>query len=234
VCFGLGWIERGALELFQQSVQLHEPLLPVLSDEDPQAITRAGGVPQLAELRLHNGTVWRWNRAVYDPADGGHLRIEIRALPTGPTVVDMMANAAFLVGLALDLSRRRDDAVTRFPFVNAQANFFHAAQRGLDAELLWPDGERASTLPARELVPRLLPLAARGLAAGGVDTGECERLLEVIERRAASGITGASWQRRRLARLEQTLPRREALGRMFGDYLEHSERGTPVHAWPLP
>src|SRR6516225_1460829 len=91
--FGTGWLRGGALELFTESVRRYEPLLPFVSDADP------GETPGLAELRLHQGTVWRWNRAIYDPAAGGHLRIEMRALPAGPTVTDMLANAAFLIGL---------------------------------------------------------------------------------------------------------------------------------------
>jgi len=98
VAFGTGWVRDGASELFEESVRLHEPVLPVLGAEHPLGRLGRGQVPALEELRLHQGTVWSWNRAVYDPAGGGHLRIEMRALPAGPTVVDMLANAAFLVG----------------------------------------------------------------------------------------------------------------------------------------
>ncbi len=233
VCFGRGWLKHGALELFEESVDLHEPLLPVLSDEDPVAVTRAGGIPLLAELRLHQGTVWRWNRAVYDPAEGGHLRIEMRALPSGPTVADMMANAAFLVGLALELSRSPalPDSV---PFEVAERNFYRAAQHGLAAELFWPQGKWLLAIGARELVQELLPVARRGLLHAEIDAGECERLLGIIERRATTGQTGAQWQRSRLAVLEGKLGRKEALARMLGEYLDHSELGAPVHTWPIP
>jgi hypothetical protein len=100
VAFGTGWLREGPLALFAEGVRLHQPLLPVLGDHDPLDAGDAGQAPALEELRLHQGTVWRWNRAIYDPACGGHLRIEMRALPAGPTVVDMLANAAFLVGLS--------------------------------------------------------------------------------------------------------------------------------------
>ncbi|MGH2745921.1 MAG: glutamate--cysteine ligase, partial [Thermoleophilaceae bacterium] len=230
VCFGRGWLKHGALELFEESVELHEPLLPVMTNEDPVAVTRAGGIPLLAELRLHQGTVWRWNRAVYDPAEGGHLRIEMRALPSGPTVADMMASAAFLVGLALELPR----SPASVPFEVAESNFYRAAQHGLAAELLWPRGKGLSAIGARELVHELLPIARRGLLNAEIDAGECERLLTIIERRATTGQTGAQWQRSRLAALEDKLGRREALARMLGGYLEHSELGAPVHTWPIP
>jgi hypothetical protein len=233
VGFGRGWLKRGALELFEESVELHEPLLPVLSNEDPVAVTRAGGVPLLGELRLHQGTVWGWNRAVYDPAEGGHLRIEMRALPSGPTVADMMASAAFLVGLALELSRS-PALFGSVPFEVAECNFYRAAQHGLGAELFWPQGKGLRAIGARELVHELLPVARRGLLRAEIDAGECERWLEIIECRATTGQTGAQWQRSRLAALEDKLGRKEALARMLGEYLDHSELGAPVHTWPIP
>src|SRR6266496_1929234 len=106
VAFGTGWLRGGPLGLFAEGVRLHQPLVPVLGDHDPLARGDEGHAPPLEELRVHQGTVWRWNRAVYDPACRGHLRIEMRALPAGPTVIDMLANAAFLVGLSLWLAEQ--------------------------------------------------------------------------------------------------------------------------------
>ena len=117
-------------------------------------------MPALAELRLHQGTVWRWNRAVYDPAGGGHLRIELRALPAGPTVTDMLANAAFLLGLTLALAPEvRAALARRFAFQQAERNFYRAAQYGLAAELAWPlgHGGRPRTLGRRRPGPPAPP-----------------------------------------------------------------------------
>ena len=108
VSFGHGWVRQGAHELFAESVALHAPLLPLCTLEDARAQVRAGAVPQLSQLRLHQGTVWTWNRAIYDPSAGGHLRIEMRALPAGPTPTDMLANGAFLLGLTLGLAAEVD------------------------------------------------------------------------------------------------------------------------------
>ena len=130
--FGTGWLRGGALELFTESVRLYEPLLPFISDATP------GDIPHLAELRLHQSTVWRWNRAIYDPASGGHLRIEMRALPAGPTMTDMLANAAFLIGLTLWLADRDERWTYALPFERADHGFYRAAQYGLAAELSWP------------------------------------------------------------------------------------------------
>jgi len=230
VSYGLGWLAGGALDLFRESVELHDPLLPVLSDEQPLQVVRAGGVPQLAELRLHNGTVWRWNRAIYDPSEGGHLRIEMRALPSGPSVIDMLANAAFLIGTALELATRALPA-GRLSFEAAHGSFYRAARNGLAAELLWPSGRGLVTVSARELVLALIPVAQRGLVNAGVDATESGRLLEVIRARAESGQTASVWQRKRLAALEATRTRQAALVHMLDEYLDKSESGVPVHEW---
>ena len=235
VGFGTGWLRGSAIELFAESIELHEPLLPVLSDEHPLECVRAGGVPSLREMRLHQGTVWSWNRAIYDPAGGGHLRVEMRGLPAGPGVADMLANTAFLVGLTLGLAPGAEGWTAELPFAMAEHNFYRAAQHGLDAELSWPagPGEAARTLPARELVAELLPLAQRGLEAAGVASEESGALLDLIARRAHSGRTGAAWQRQTLARLEVGRDRGDALAAMLERYLVHSESGRPVHEWPL-
>jgi gamma-glutamyl:cysteine ligase YbdK (ATP-grasp superfamily) len=234
VSFGHGWVRTSAYELFAENVALHPPLLPVLSDEDPLAAVRAGRVPQLAELRLHQGTTWTWNRAVYDPAGGGHLRIEMRALPAGPTMVDMAANAAFLVGLTRALAPRADRLLTAMTFGQARRNFYCAARLGLAAELLWPadDAPSPRLAPATELIRRLLPLARAGLANAGVADDEAERLLGVIRARVASGTTGARWQRRVLAADGGAKPRPEAVVDMLHRYVTAMAGGRPVHEWP--
>ena len=198
VSFGHGWVREGALELFAESVALHPPLLPLVGSEDPAAYVRGRGVPALEELRLHHGTVWRWNRAVFDPSAGGHLRIELRALPAGPSVVDMAANAAFLVGLTLGLAPDARRLVTALTFGQARRNFYEAARLGLDAELLWPAHAPPSPRPVRAatLVLELLPVAREALLASGVDAAEVDTLLDVIAVRVARGRTGARWQRR--------------------------------------
>ena len=183
----------------------HQPLLPVLGSEDPLWVVRAGAVPQLEELRLHQGTVWDWNRAVYDPAAGGHLRIEMRALPAGPTVQDALANAAFLVGLAVAQAPAADRWTQAVPFGRVRRGFYLGRRDGLAAELPWPrrPGGPAEAVPAAELARRLLPMAHRGLVQAGVADGEAGRLLEVVAARVGTGQTGAVWQRRSLLALRR-------------------------------
>ena len=212
MAFGTGWLRDGPLELFAESVRLHEPLLPVLGAGNQQDGGDRRQGPPLHELRLHQGTVWRWNRAIYDPAAGGHLRIEMRGLPAGPTVIDMMANAAFLLGLSLWLAEQDPRWTYDLSFERAEHNFYRAAQHGLAAQLTWPvsrGGPR--TVRASELVAELLSSARAGLLRADVAPSEADRLLDVIAGRVATGQTGAVWQRTALAAAERRLDRPSAL-----------------------
>jgi hypothetical protein len=232
---GTGWLRGGPLELFTDSIRRHQPILPVLGHPGPMTSGTGGQVPPLDELRLHQGTVWRWNRAIYDPASGGHLRIEMRALPAGPTMIDMLANAAFLIGLTMSLAAQDQQWTYALPFERADHGFHRAAQHGLSARLSWPAGrpDQMRTLPAAKLVAELLPAARHGLLQAGVAAAEADPLLEVIGARAASGQTGAVWQRATLAAAEQRYDRQRALAVMLDCYLHCADTGLPVHTWPI-
>ncbi len=237
VGFGTGWVRAGAHELFAESVALHAPILPVVGDEDPLAVVRSGRTPALSELRLHHGTVWGWNRAVYHgqgEGQDGHLRIELRALSAGPTLDDMLANAAFLVGGILGLAPSVAGLLPSFPFPLAERNFYRAARSGLAAELSWPRqaGAAPETTPASELLKTLIPLAAVGLEGAGVTREEVVRYLGIFAARVASGVTGAVWQRRTLAALEAGgMSREAALAEMTRRYAAEAAHERPVHTW---
>jgi gamma-glutamyl:cysteine ligase YbdK (ATP-grasp superfamily) len=235
VNFGSGWLDGGAIELFREAVREYPVLLPVLYEGDPKRELDAGRVPALKEIRLHQGTVWHWNRPVYDPHDGGHVRIELRALPSGPTTQDMLSNAAFLIGLSLGLAPRMESIQSEFDFDVAQHNFYRAAQSGLAAQLDWPValGDLGASPSLRSIFPGLGAIAREGLLAAGVDAVEVDPLIDCVLARVESGQTGAVWQRARLAALESEHSRAEALARMLVDYLERSEEGSPVHEWSL-
>jgi hypothetical protein len=158
----------------------------------------------------------------------------MRALPAGPTVTDMLANAAFLVGLSWWLAEQDDRWSYRLSFERAEHGFYRAAQHGLAAELTWPFGDdgRLRTLPAAALAPELLPLARDGLVAAGVAAEEADDLLGVIAARVASGQTGAVWQRRVLAALQPWLGRDRALAAMLDRYMREAATDQPVHTWP--
>jgi gamma-glutamyl:cysteine ligase YbdK (ATP-grasp superfamily) len=235
VTFGHGWVRESALELFSEAVSLHEPLLPVTGPESPLECVAHGKLPKLDELRLHQSTVWNWNRAIYDPHAEGHLRIEFRALPAGPTVVDMVANGALLLGLSLGLAEQMDGLLPAMPFYCAKENFLRAARKGMDAVMLWPSELAPSPrpVPAAELVLQLLPVARQGLVSAGVDPGEVDEMLGIIEARVTARRTGAGWQRQVLARLEEKMPRVDALAALLERYRQHAETGAPVHTWPV-
>ena len=145
VSFGDRWLKNSVVELFHDQISRFRPIMITQPDEDPFQVLARGEVPLLSALRMHNGTVWRWNRACYGVADGiAHLRIENRALPSGPTVQDEMANAAFFVGLMVALPHEYGEIAKRLSFDDAKENFFAAARHGLNAQLRWLDGKSLS------------------------------------------------------------------------------------------
>lgn len=233
VWFGERWI-TSIFDLFEENVRYFPSLLPELYDEDPLAELAAGRTPALSELRLHNGTVYRWNRPVYDVVNGRpHLRVENRVLPAGPTVLDMMANAAFYYGMLRTLSEENRPLWTKLSFGAAEANFDSAARHGMQARLYWPGlGE----VTADELVLRqLLPIAHEGLRRWGVAADVRDRFLGVIEGRAKSGQNGAAWQVSTVSALQSGgLSRPQALAEMLRLYCERMHSNEPVHTWDKP
>ncbi|MFJ8039941.1 glutamate-cysteine ligase family protein [Kitasatospora sp. NPDC096147] len=238
--FGERWV-NSALDLFEENQKYFPALLPICDDEDPAKVLASGGIPKLAEMRLHNGTVYRWNRPVYDVADGvPHLRVENRCLPAGPTVVDTLANAAFYYGLVRVLAEQPRPVWTRLAFEQADENFHHAARYGIDAVLHWPKAGRGArgtvSLPATELVlNELLPMARQGLDAWGVEPGDRDRYLGIIEQRCLRRTNGAAWQAATVHRLRDHygMDRGSAIAAMTRRYMEHSRTGEPVHTWPV-
>ncbi|PRY56610.1 gamma-glutamyl:cysteine ligase YbdK (ATP-grasp superfamily) [Knoellia remsis] len=233
VWFGERWI-TSIFDLFEENVRYFPALLAESTDEDPMAKLEEGVAPDLSELRLHNGTVYRWNRPIYDIVDGRpHLRVENRVLPAGPTIADTLANAAFYYGAVRKLASDDRPVWTKLSFAACEENFRRGARDGIDARLYWPGfGE----LGVDELVLRhLLPLAHEGLKEWGVSDAVRERYLGIIEERCRAGVNGATWQTEAVRRLEDSgLDRREALHRMLELYAEHMATNEPVHTWPLP
>ncbi len=234
VTLGTGWVRDGAYELFAESALLHAALLPVCrQNEDYMQTVRNGGLPKLHELRLHQGTIWPWNRVIYDDSCGGHLRIEMRALPAGPTACDMMANAAFLVGLAEGLRGDIAELMPALPFAMLEHNFYRAAETGLNTLLLWPSARhhRLEEVPVTGLARSLLPVAEEGLGRIGISTVETRHYLGIIEQRLERGRTGATWQLGQVSRLSRRLSRHRALKTMLEGYRVRAELNQPVAQW---
>ncbi|KGN38642.1 glutamate-cysteine ligase family protein [Knoellia subterranea] len=233
VFFGERWI-TSIFDLFEENSLYFPALLAETTDEDPMARLEAGEAPDLAELRLHNGTVYRWNRPIYDIVNGRpHLRVENRVLPAGPTIADTLANAAFYYGAIRKLAGTERPVWTKMSFAACEENFERAARDGIDARLYWPGFGQVG---ADELVLRhLLPLAHQGLEEWGVSQAVRERFLGIIEARCQAGVNGATWQTDAVQRFEDKgSDRRTALHQMLELYAEHMGTNEPVHTWPLP
>jgi hypothetical protein len=234
VWFGERWI-TSIFDLFEENVRYFPALLPVCEDEDPVEMLERGDTPALPELRLHNGTVYRWNRPIYDVVRGRpHLRVENRVLPAGPSVVDICANAAFYYGLIRTLIEEERPLWSQMSFAAAEDNFHAGAREGIDARLYWPG---VGEVPATELVlRRLLPAAHEGLEKAGIDAADRDRLLGIIERRCVTMQNGASWQAGAFHRFyeDEKLERLDALRRMTVLYREHMHANEPAHEWELP
>jgi len=218
VNFGIRYAERSILECFQANLTRYPILLPQLMDEPRE---------HLAHLRLHNGTIWRWNRPLigFDAGGRPRLRIEHRVAPAGPTIADCVANAAFYFGAAEALARTEPPPEAQLPFLDARTNFYAAAREGLQAEVRWLDGRRG---PIADLITTdLLPRALGGLRALGVDGGEADHWLAIIAARVRSGQTGAAWQRAWVARHGWNATALTAA------YLDRQQAGRPVHEWTL-
>ena len=236
--FGERWV-TSAYDLFEENLRYFPPLLPIHDDEEPLDVLDEGGIPSLAELVLHNGTVYRWNRPVYGIADGvPHLRVENRVLPAGPTVTDVIANTAFYYGVVRALAEESRPVWTRLPFEAAAANFDTACRDGIDARLVWPRRGRlggTTEIDAVTLVrDELLPLAEAGLDAWGVEPADRDLYLGVIDERCRRRANGATWQAATFHQaLEQGLSREAALAATTRRYSELMHLGEPVHTWPV-
>jgi hypothetical protein len=233
VWFGERWI-TSIFDLFEENVRYFPALLPVCEPEDPVEVLARGDVPQLAELKLHNGTIYRWNRPVYDVVRGRpHVRVENRVLPSGPTVVDVLANAAFYYGLVRVLADEERPIWSQMSFSAAEENFHIGARDGIEARVYWPG---VGHVPVAELVLRkLLPLAYEGLDRWAIDPADRDRLLGIVERRCVTASNGATWQSRQFHHLyeDQRLERVDALREMTLRYREHMHSNEPVDSWPL-
>lgn len=218
VGFGSGYVRQSLLELFAENLAHYPPLLAA----DPSGERAAD---QLPHLRLHNGTIWRWNRPLLGfEVDGTpHLRIEHRVMPAGPSIPDTIANAAFYYGLVHGLVRTQPPIALTLDFGQCRANFYAAARDGLRAEVVWLKGRH---VPLRQLLlEELLPLAEQGLLALDIDRSDVRHSLDIIAARVKTGRTGADWQRQFLS------SHGSDLNALTLAYLERQHGGQPVHEW---
>ena len=232
VSFGNRWVRESAMEIYREDISRFRVLFVAEKEEDPFERIGRGEAPKLKALTTHNSTVYRWNRVCYGITDAKpHLRIENRYLPSGPTPIDEVANAAFWFGLLRGLSLEYQDITTVMDFDMAKANFFAAAQDGMRAQFTWLDGKLT---PAQGLIlRRLLPLAREGLNELGIDGDDIDHYLGIIEGRVSNKQTGAKWLLKSLTEMKQQGTRTERLTSITAAIARHQREDLPVHEWPL-
>jgi hypothetical protein len=233
VWFGERWI-TSMFDLFEENVRLFPALIPESREMAEEPLLTEGRSPRLHELMLHNGTVWRWNRPIYDPGtDLPHLRLENRLLPAGPTAADMAANAAFFYGIVRSLVHERRPLWSRMSFEQADESFQQCARWGLEARVRWPKVGRVRV--ADLLQQHLIPQAMQGLRELGADEAVIARYEGILTERARTGRNGARWQIDTVTSLElRGGTREEALAEMTRRYRAGVDSGEPVHAWQVP
>ena len=233
VNFGDRWVENSIIEVLHEDAIRFRILLTQAIEENSLKVLADGGIPNLAAWRLHNGTIWRWNRPCYGVVDGKPgLRIEARFLPSGPTVADEMANAAFFLGLLTELPEEFGDIRDHMTFDDARNNFYNAARYGLKGQIRGLDGQ--SRRVGRIILEELLPRARKGLARAGVDEADSERLLDIIENRVSQEKTGAQWMLDSYATMDKRAKPNVRVRSLTAALKAHQEENSdPMHTWEL-
>ncbi len=232
VTFGRDWVKDSIVEIFHEDVARFRIILTRELKENSLETLRQGKIPRLHAWRMHNGTIWRWNRACYGVMnDKPSLRIEARYLPAGPTVADEMANSAFFLGLMMALPEEYGDVTERISFDAAKTNFFTTARYGLKSQIEWFDGKtyRAQKLILEELLPR----ARRGLQMVNIDEADIEKYLGILEDRVSQEKTGAQWMLDSLSAMHKDAKPNIRMRTLTAAMLKNQETGEPVHKWSL-
>lgn len=232
VTFGRNWVEDSILDVFHEDVARFRILLTRQLEEDSLESLKEGRIPGLDAWRMHNGTIWRWNRACYGVMNGKpSMRVEVRFLPSGPTVADEMANAAFFLGLMMSMPEEFGDVTKRMSFDDAKNNFFTTARYGLKSQIVWLDGQSFRT--ARLILEELLPRARHGLEKVGVDSADIERYLGILEERVKNEKTGSQWVLDSLAAMDKKAKVNVRMRTITSAMLENQYNCLPLHEWPL-
>jgi CBS domain-containing protein/gamma-glutamylcysteine synthetase len=234
VQFGSGWLQDSILQIYKEDIARFRTLISSEHEEDSLAMLLRGEVPRLRALQVHNSTVYRWNRPCYGISDSGkpHLRIENRVIPSGPTVLDEMANAAFWLGAMMEMGHQIEDVTRRVSWEDVRDNFGKVARFGIDTQLNWFDDKKIGTI---ELVlDTLLPMAESGLRRAKVREKDIRRYLGVVEDRTRMHMNGARWQLRAFTKLKAETSQDEALCALTSSIMENQKTNAPGHTWALP
>jgi len=217
VSLGNGYVRNSLLELFIENLDGYPAILPELSDS---------GAEWLNHLRLHNGTIWRWNRPLIGLSDQGKpsLRLEFRVPSSGPTVKDAIANMTFQIAL-VEFLFQQESLEEKISFEDACHNFYQACQKGFDAEVKWTDGQSHNI---QKLLLEIFPKIVDTIESRGIDKEDTYHYLEkVIKGRLVSGQNGANWQKGFI----HTHGKR--FQEMLEKYYQFQRSNTPVHEWTV-
>ncbi len=229
VTFGHAWVRNSITEVYKEDIARFNILLGSEIESDSLQALKEGKTPKLKALSLHNGTVYRWNRPCYgrNEKKEAHLRIECRYLPSGPTIVDEIANFAFWVGLMRGRPERFDHVKDTTDFREVKSNFIKAAHYGKESLLYWDDEMVSAGRLTRK---KLLPIAYEGLRNSGIDGDEIEFYLGIIERRT-KGVSGSQWISRNYRRLRRKAKLDDALTLITQAIHQNQMEGRPVNEW---
>jgi CBS domain-containing protein len=230
VSFGNNWSKGSAADIYKNDIASHKILLAREIKQDAKKVMKKGEIPNLEALCLNNSTIYRWNRPCYGVGGGKpHLRIENRYIPSGPTVLDEMANFAYWIGLMVGRPKQFDNMEDQMDFRDAKSNFIKAARYGKESMLSWG----GDVTNSRDLtIHTFLPIARNGLKKVGIDEEDINRLLSVIEERA-KGKTGAQWTIAQFRKLNNKIKTDDALIRLTKSMHLQQQSGKPVHTWEL-
>ncbi len=232
VTFGNQWLRDSILEIYKEDIARYRVMLSSNITEDVDQILEDGGIPKLMALQVHNGTVYRWNRPCYGVSNGKpHLRIENRVFPSGPTVMDEIANASFWLGLMNGMDDHYSDITTILDFDDARMNFIAASKLGLDTKFKWVHDKRYSAIDL--INEELLPVARHGLEKAGVDKGDITSYLDIIRDRTKEAQTGSYWMVKSYNSLTKDVTREQALTAITNAMIKNQRKGEPVHKWGL-
>lgn len=232
VNFGDRWVENSILEVLHEDAVRFRVLLTQAIEENSLDVLASGAVPQLSAWRLHNGTIWRWNRPCYGITNGKpSLRIEARYLPAGPSVPDEMANAAFFLGLMTELPEEFGDITHYMSFDEAKSNFFNVARYGLNGQIRGLDGK--SRRVGKLILEELLPRARRGLERAGIDQDDNDRLLNIIELRVGAEMSGSRWMLDSYASMDKRAKPNVRMRTLTAAMKANQEGGLPLYLWRL-
>jgi len=233
VLFGNNWVQNSIIELFQEDIARHHVIFTSPIEEDSMEMISEGRIPRLHSLMLHNGSIYKWNRPCYGIMNGKpHLRIECRLLPSGPTIVDEVANTAFWLGLMKGMPAEYGNIWEKLDFDDAKTNFVKAGRMGLGAQFKWIGHEKM--IPSHELIIKeLIPIARTGLKSAEIDEKDIDTFMGIIEERVDSQRTGSQWLLDSFSRLKKEVTNDEALVACTAAMFYRQRAGKPVHTWNM-